>query len=159
MFLFNLPVSPLRLAQLFAVEQLFLVPGCSPFSWEHGFLFVSFVCVTFSEKRDVPRAGGGVWGLRPDKRGILQEPDGRHRGATGGEAGVSCEEFSLASEVLLKCTLYRKPCTSDCSSIDVNILQIMFTGEQEKTSSSAANDKSSGGVAKIQIISHYCIED
>lgn len=46
-------------------------------------------CVTAEKQRDVQRAGGGGRGRGPDERGVLQDSDGRHRGAPGGGgAGV-----------------------------------------------------------------------
>ena len=44
--------------------------------------------VTAEKQRDVQRAGGGGRGLGPDERGVLQDSDGRHRGAPGGGGGT-----------------------------------------------------------------------
>jgi len=54
-----------------------------------------YSCVISTEKqRDVKRAGRGGRGLGPNERGVLQDSDGRNRGAPGGggrggRAGVS----------------------------------------------------------------------
>lgn len=40
------------------------------------------------KQRDVQRASGGGRGLGPDERGVLQDSDGRHRGAPGGGGGT-----------------------------------------------------------------------
>lgn len=44
--------------------------------------------VPAEKQRDVQRAGGGGRGLGPDERGVLQDSDGRHRGAPGGRGGT-----------------------------------------------------------------------
>ena len=54
-------------------------------------VLTSFLFSVSAEKqRDVQRARGGGRGLGPDERGLLQDSDGRHRGAPGGGgAGVN----------------------------------------------------------------------
>ena len=49
--------------------------------------------VTAEKQRDVQRAGVGGRGLGPDERGVLQDSDGRHRGAPGGGGGTGVNSW------------------------------------------------------------------